>query len=80
MDRGLKFRIKVVDGLYFPYSENKDADQLLGHYKADLCLCFRISKNAGFLMTRLILFNQQITKVRVCKCVNIIVINNKELF
>ena len=26
--RGLKFRIKVVEGLYYPYSENKGADQL----------------------------------------------------
>ena len=28
MVRGLKFRIKVVEGLYYPCSENKGADQL----------------------------------------------------
>ena len=28
MTRGLKFRIKVVERLYYPYSENKGADQL----------------------------------------------------
>ena len=28
MARGLKFRIKEVEGLYYQYSENKDADQL----------------------------------------------------
>ena len=26
MSRGLKFRIKVVEGLYYPCSENKGAD------------------------------------------------------
>ena len=26
--RGLKFRINVAEGLYYPYSENKGADQL----------------------------------------------------
>ena len=30
MARGLKFRIKVGEGLYYPYGENKDADQLHG--------------------------------------------------
>ena len=28
MARGSKFRIWVEDGLYYPYSENKSADQL----------------------------------------------------
>ena len=28
MARGLKFGIYVVEGLYYPYSENKGADQL----------------------------------------------------
>ena len=28
MARGLNFRILEVDGLYYPYSENKGADQL----------------------------------------------------
>ena len=40
--RGLKFRIKKVEGLYYPCSENKGADQLRGYCKADLRLCFRI--------------------------------------
>ena len=34
-------------------SENKGADQLRGYREADLRLCFRIRKKAGFLMTRL---------------------------
>ena len=42
MARGLKFRIKVVEGLYYPCSENKGADQLCGNREADLRLCFRI--------------------------------------
>ena len=29
---GLKFRIKVVEGLYYPCSENKGADQLLIYF------------------------------------------------
>ena len=35
-------------------SENKGADQLRGYREADLSLCFRICKKAGFLTTRLI--------------------------
>ena len=38
MARGLKFRIKEVEELYYPCSENKGAD----HREADLRLCFRI--------------------------------------
>ena len=38
----LKFRIKQVEGLYYPYGENKCADQLRGNREADLRLCFRI--------------------------------------
>ena len=41
MARGLKFRIKKVEGLYYLYSENKGADQLRGYREADLRLCFR---------------------------------------
>ena len=51
MARDLKFRIKKVEGLYYLFSENKDADQLSGHREADLRLCFR--QNVGFLMMRL---------------------------
>ena len=46
--RGLKFRIKVEEGLYYPYSENKGADQLRGHREADLRFCFRICKKPVF--------------------------------
>ena len=53
MARGLKFRIQKVDGLYYPCSENKGADQLRGYREAELRLCFRICKKTGFLMTRL---------------------------
>ena len=35
--------------MYYPYSENKDADQLRGYREADLRLCFRICKNPVFL-------------------------------
>ena len=45
MARGLKFRIKEVEGLYYPCSENKGADQLRGYREADLRLCFRICKS-----------------------------------
>ena len=42
MARGLKFRIQKVEGLYYPCSENKGADQLRGYREDDLRLCFRI--------------------------------------
>ena len=45
MARGLKFRIYEVEGLYYPCSKNKDADQPCG---ADLRLCFRICKRLIF--------------------------------
>ena len=48
MARGLKFCIYEVEGLYYPYSENKDADQLRGYREADLRLCFRICKKPVF--------------------------------
>ena len=44
MARGLKFRLKKVEGLYYLYSENKGTDQLRGYREADLCLCFRKCK------------------------------------
>ena len=46
MARGLKFRIKKVEGLYYLCSENKGADQL--NREADLRLCFRICKSLVF--------------------------------
>ena len=48
MARGVKFRILEVEGLYYPCSENKGADQLRGYREADLRLCFRICKNPVF--------------------------------
>ena len=30
--------------MYYPFSENKSADQLRGYREADLRLCFRICK------------------------------------
>ena len=42
--RSMRFRIKEVEGLYYPCSENKGADQLRGYREADLRLCFRICK------------------------------------
>ena len=44
MARCLKFRFYEVEGLYYPCSKNKGADQLRGYRKADLRLCFRICK------------------------------------
>ena len=44
MARDLKFQIYEVEGLYYPCSENKGADQLRGYHEADLRLCFRICK------------------------------------
>ena len=53
MARGLKFRIKEVERLYYLCSENKGADQLCGNRTADLPLCFSYMQKAGFLMTQL---------------------------
>ena len=36
--------------MYYPCSENKDADQLCGYREAVLRLCFRIMQIVGFLM------------------------------
>ena len=48
MARGLKFWSYEVEGLYYPCSENKGADQLCGYRTTDLRLCFRICKNPVF--------------------------------
>ena len=39
--RSLKFWLNEEEGLYYPFSENKGADQLRGYREADLRLCFR---------------------------------------
>ena len=49
MTKGVKFRIKEGEGLYYPCSENNVADQLRGYREADLRLCFRICKKPVFL-------------------------------
>ena len=48
MARGLKFRIKKVEGLYYLCSENKGADQLRFYREADLRLCFCTCKKPVF--------------------------------
>ena len=47
--RSFKFRMKKEEGLYYPCSENKGADQLRGNREAGLRLCFRICKLLVFL-------------------------------
>ena len=49
MARSLKFCVEEEEGLYYPCSENKGADQLRGHREADLRLCFRPSILLVFL-------------------------------
>ena len=44
----LKFGILEVEGLHYPYSKNKGADQLRGYREADLRLCFRMCKKPVF--------------------------------
>ena len=45
VSRGSKFRGSEKQGMYYPRSENKGADQLRGDRAADLRLCFRAYKN-----------------------------------
>ena len=52
MARDLKFRIYEVEGLYYPFSENKGADQLRSYREADLRLCFRICKMLVFALVK----------------------------
>ena len=42
--RSMKFCIYEVEGVYYPSSENKGADQLRGYREADLRLCFRLCR------------------------------------
>ena len=49
MAKGLKLRILEVEGLYYPCSENKGADQLRDYREPDLHLYFRICKKTVFL-------------------------------
>ena len=45
MARGLKFPIEVEEGYYYPFSENKGADQLRSNCTADLRLCFAYAES-----------------------------------
>ena len=55
MAGGLKFRIKVEEKLYYPYSENKGADQISFAVTAKLICVFVFAyAKAGFLTTWLI--------------------------
>ena len=45
MIRGLKSRILEVEGLYYPCSENKGADQQRSYCAVDLRLCFCMWKS-----------------------------------
>ena len=47
--RSLKFRMKEEEGLNYPLSKNKGADQLRGYREADLRLCFCICRLLVFL-------------------------------
>ena len=38
----------IAEGLYFPYRENKGADQLRSYREADLRLCFGICEKLVF--------------------------------
>ena len=54
MVRSLKIRIQEEEEVYYPFSENKGADQLRGYRDADLRL-FSQMQNVGFPMRRLTL-------------------------
>ena len=54
MAKGLKFRIKKVEGLHYLCSENKGADQLHSNCEADLRLClFSHMQNVVFFVKQL---------------------------
>ena len=53
MTRGLKFRIKEVEGLDYVCCKNKGSDQLHSYCTADLHLCFGTFKEQVLHMTRL---------------------------
>ena len=52
MARGLKFRIKKVNGYYYLHacSEKETVDQLRIYCTTDLRLCFRVCKKQLFLL------------------------------
>ena len=73
MARGLKFCVKEVEGLYYPCSENKGADQLRGSFAvtAKLICVFvftyaksRFSHNEAHYTGQLILFVGFTSRIR----------------
>ena len=54
--RSLKFLMKEEEGLHYPHSKTKGADQLCSYHEARLRLCFSHMQFVGFLMQRLKLF------------------------
>ena len=58
--------------MYYPCSENKDADQLRGNREADLRLCFRLckllvfSRGGSFIVLKIQMIRSQFT-IRVVK-------------
>ena len=55
--------------MYYPCSENKDADQLRGYREADLRLCFRPSKLLVFSRTgSYLILNDAIFSLNLSSC------------
>ena len=49
MARGLKFQTWLVEGLYYPYSENKGADQLRSYFFVFAYVKSRFSHNEAHI-------------------------------
>ena len=56
--------------MYYPCSENKDADQLRGYREADLRLCFHPCKLLVFSRTGSYIFNEILFSVIKYSCAN----------
>ena len=72
MARGLKFRLLVEEGLFYPCNENKGADQLCGYRTADLRLCFRICKKLVFsrrslFKTKELVLSDRTSEINMCR-------------
>ena len=55
-----------MEGLYYPCSGNKGADQLRGYREANLRICFSHMQKAGCLITRLIFNNKKTSYTTLC--------------
>ena len=53
--------------MYYPCSENKDADQLRGYREADLRLCFRPCKLLVFSRTGSYILQYTLARI-MCRC------------